>query len=536
MATPQQLPWAILLCRFSDDLNDPAKTTISDLDAQWLAESGPAWIMNNIPPSAVSDPRTILEVYNAFFTPQGAGTFNAVRYWDEMSHGNIDVSGTKIFPCKLPVTKAEGAKAAISPGGAAYQNDIFKKAKQALQQQYGVNAKDFYGVAVSFQSPDNGAQGGMFDGGPGVFMDIRFVIGNGIQAWGQEMGHAFGLDHSRAQGSDDDYRDPWDVMSTRAAYSGPDPFYTMRGPGINAWNMRGRQWLDENRIWKAPSANDFSQTISIRPLHRRDLSGYLGAELPAIGNDSAYLVEFRVPKDWDNGIGDPVVLVHRFQGPIGQFLGSHSYLMQGTAGQYSLGTGGHFESGTGPFSHVKVLVIDVANDSATIELCYSASQKITPTVQIVPATAMDDCWPVYAQGNNCKFLLKLSAGPCAQDYTVLWNVIGAMPSPGVKNDGPSYEVVLPDPSVLVEVSVSVTFADRTMISGSLQFHSISLGQANWLALICSLLKERQFPTPWWQLNPAALRPILRPYSHVQLQALEKRVESILETVRQLARQ
>jgi hypothetical protein len=235
------------------------------------------------------------------------------------------------------------------------------------------------------------------------------------------------------------------------------------------------------------------------------------------------------------GIPDAVVLVHRFEGPVGQFLGTHSYVLQGTAGQYSLSVGGHFESGTGPFSHVKVLAIDEANDSATIELCYSASQKVSPKVEIVPATAVDDCWPVYAQGNNCKFMLKLSAGPCAQDYTVLWNVIGATPSPGVKNNGSTNEVLLPDPSVLVQVSVSVTFADGTMISGSLQLHSISFGEANWLAAICSLLKERQFPTPWWEFNPAALRPVVRPYSRNQLQVLEKRIEGILETVRQLSR-
>ena len=30
---------------------------------------------------------------------------------------------------------------------------------------------------------------------------------------GQEMGHGYGLDHARQEGSDTDYMDPWDVMS-----------------------------------------------------------------------------------------------------------------------------------------------------------------------------------------------------------------------------------------------------------------------------------------------------------------------------------
>ena len=324
------------------------------------------------------------------------------------------------------------------------------------------------------------------------------------------------LGHSRQQGSNDDYLDPWDVMSTRRAYSGPDPLYSMRGPGINAWNMRGRQWLDESRIWKPLSAGDFSQTIAIRPLHRRDLSGYLGAELPGIGTDSTYLVELRVRRDWDLAIPGAAVFVHRFEGPIGQFLGTHSYVMTGTAGQFALSAGGHFEAGTGPFSHVKVLSIDDVNGVATIELCHSLSPKVTPTVKIAPATLTDSCSPIYVAGNTCKFVFTLSTGPCAQDYTVLWSVTGATPSPNAKNNGTSFEVVLPDPSAPAQVLISVIFSDGTMTSGSLEFRTITQAEARWREFLCQLLRERQFPTPWWQWSPASLAPVIRPYTRAQL--------------------
>jgi len=54
------------------------------------------------------------------------------------------------------------------------------------------------------------------------------------------MGHVYGLNHSRVDGSDVDYQDPWDIMSAADVYSAPDPGdeFTLIGPGLNAANMR----------------------------------------------------------------------------------------------------------------------------------------------------------------------------------------------------------------------------------------------------------------------------------------------------------
>jgi len=51
---------------------------------------------------------------------------------------------------------------------------------------------------------------------------------------GHEMGHVYGLLHSRIDGSEADYQDPWDIMSAANDFSASDPEFTLIGPGVNA--------------------------------------------------------------------------------------------------------------------------------------------------------------------------------------------------------------------------------------------------------------------------------------------------------------
>lgn len=75
-----QSPWAILLCRFSDDANDPATTRLSDLYRQWGNTQTPFWMSQNITQAAEVDNRTILELYQTFFTITGLFTSNVDFY------------------------------------------------------------------------------------------------------------------------------------------------------------------------------------------------------------------------------------------------------------------------------------------------------------------------------------------------------------------------------------------------------------------------------------------------------------------------
>jgi len=528
---PLPAPWAILLCRYSDDANDPSITTIADLAKQWRATRDAAFIAANLFPAWDSDGRTLLEICQNFFTVTGLFTFNSVRFWDEYSHGRIYTGDSEVFPCVLNRTIAQGAARAMSPGGPAYQNETFVLAKKALLQQHGKNWMDYAAVAVLFQSPDFGAQGGSYDGGPGVFMDIRYVKNNGVQAWGQEMGHAFGLDHSRTDGVVDangvplDYTDHWDVMSTRRSWSAPDPSYGMRGPGLNAWNMRSRSWLDETRVWKPPSGDFSNVVVELRPLHKRLLPGYLAAELPGIGGHSAYLVEFRTPEEWDAAIGWPKVLVHRFEGMIGQFLRTHSYIMRGTAGQDGLGVGEVFQIGAGPFTRMNVLSIDSATSTARIQMCHSANPPIARTVKIVAPPRSIGCYPTEVEGATMVLGFELQHS-CSSNYQIQWTVGGAALPPGTVTNTAMLPIILPSANAPATVVLNLMFDDGFVITDTMQVSAISEAEANWRHLICALLNERKKPKQWWEWDPAMVRKAAGRLTPAKYKLVEQRLAAI----------
>jgi hypothetical protein len=198
------------------------------------------------------------------------------------------------------------------------------------------------------------------------------------------MGHGYGLDHSRADGSEQEYMDIWDTMSTNVGgtFSSPDPNYTFIGPGMNAWNMRSRGWLRESRVWKPATANFGTQDVVLRPLHRRDLAGYLAAEL------GPYLIEFRVAERWDAGLqGGGGILVHRFADNISYVMGPPAAAElvspfvahpQKVGESFQVGDDAHRFT---PFYRCEVIAIDNAAHTATVRLSYRPAVKPLPPHQ-----------------------------------------------------------------------------------------------------------------------------------------------------------
>jgi len=120
MASKPQ-PWAVLVCRPSDDTSDPAKVLVNSLPG-----------INNPDPN---NHQTVLELFNMFLTAQGNNTFNAVRYFNEMSHGSIDLNDSRVFVVKLGLTKAQLTPPTDPPNGAAYEAMVTQAAQaRAINQ------------------------------------------------------------------------------------------------------------------------------------------------------------------------------------------------------------------------------------------------------------------------------------------------------------------------------------------------------------------------------------------------------------------
>jgi hypothetical protein len=325
----QQSPWAILLCKWSDMPKEAKK----------------------------------LSFFEQMFTKAGTGTSNMVDFFDDMSHGKIDTGDSQVFGWLTLSQKWSDYKGSgANPQG---RQDLVDWAKQAAAKA-GIQLGPFANRIVICMNASATQGTDLFGGGAGVVCDTNVLEASVI---GQEMGHAYGLDHSRLDGSMADYMDRWDVMSTwDSCFMQPNKDYVRIGPGMNAANMAGRSWLDESRVWNSGSKS-FNTTIQLRPLHRRDLSGYLAARL------GDYLVEFRLKARWDAAIPRSAVLVHRFED-------NHSYLMAANDGQQDLVAGSIFGDDPGSntlniFARVttlEVVEINEAGQFATIRLEHRARE------------------------------------------------------------------------------------------------------------------------------------------------------------------
>jgi hypothetical protein len=320
--------WAVLKCKFADDNT----ATVPDLH------------------------------YERLFTGVGSGSSNMVDFFSDVSHGQLDLSGSKVFGWfTLPIDKAAYVGNATAGAGQYDRNGLVNLCRQTATNS-GVNLPAFNGTLVTL---NGGVDLFGYVGGMTAFCDSNSLSPSPL---GQEMGHGYGLDHARKDGSSADYQDPWDVMSVYASFMASNTEWGSIGPALNAWCMRSQSWLDETRVWTSSAFAFDDVTVELRPLHRHDLPGLLAAEL------GPYLIEYRPAERWDAAFPRSAVFVHRFED-------NHSYVMAGTGANYDLAAGDVFEVGSqdfiyGAWDRVEVVSIDDNELVATLGLTHRSRSPL----------------------------------------------------------------------------------------------------------------------------------------------------------------
>ena len=290
------------------------------------------------------------------FTTVGSGTMNVIDWFHDNTHGHIDMSGNAVFGW-LQLTETVDGYTTKRTNGTYGRTKIIDLGRAAAAAA-GIDLSRFTAVVVV-----TNVEVDLF-GGSGIVCCTAATAGK--QFWErqtapsvlcQEMIHGLGVyTHARRHGSNADYSDPYDVMSMFNAWPGHHPIDATIpvGPGLNAAFMKRCGWLDTTRA--APIGQ-----VTLRPLHRRDLTGAL---FSMVGE---YYVEYRPSRRWDTGFSS-VVLVH-------YIADDTSYLVA------ELGNGSDFSWGNPlwPFeSHgsIKVDAIDDGAETATITTSYSPARRI----------------------------------------------------------------------------------------------------------------------------------------------------------------
>jgi hypothetical protein len=180
-----------------------------------------------------------MQYYKDLFTPADVGSkWNMVKFFNECAHGAIDVSGSQVFGWfKLNKTVADYNSLGVNARAA-----LIGWGRRAAAVADGHDLSPFYStVACTNLWGDIGASGlgavGQIKAPPALG-----VVGQGLTPTpailGQEMGHVYGLQHSRHDGTTMDYTDQWDMMSGYNDYAALDGEFASIGPAYNAWNLR----------------------------------------------------------------------------------------------------------------------------------------------------------------------------------------------------------------------------------------------------------------------------------------------------------
>ena len=288
------VPWAILLCKFSDS------------------------------PAPVHDATYIRDMFLS------RGTGGVADYWHDVSFANIDFAGSVVkgWYTIAQTTAQEGPKQRWDRF-----NDCVNTARGDASNPYTVPS-GYRTIVITSPAVDEWGS----SAGAAFLAETIDVTGAA-----HEMGHGIGMIHSF---SDDpnfrdapwaqigEYDDEWDLMSAANVFTTWTALFGSAPPGLNGFGMDRAGWLPFARTYTFGQDGATSATVKIAALNHPKTEGSLLVRIPFDPRDLMhyYTVELRSADGWDAGIpGKGGVMLHEVKlNPITKQY--QSYLLRSHTG------------------------------------------------------------------------------------------------------------------------------------------------------------------------------------------------------------
>jgi hypothetical protein len=248
-----------------------------------------------------ASPRTLADVRDMFTSVPADGV---AAYWSRASRGGV-VSD------RIEVRGFFRVAQTVATATAKGRWDRFNDCQSAAQAG-GYTVPSGNGIVV-MTNP-----GIDLWGAPGfAFAAIDHDVG----AFGHEVGHGLGLNHSF---NDDpayrnapwsqigEYGDPWDVMSYANVFGRATARFGSSPVGLNGPHLDRMGWLPRNEVVTFGADGAASRSYTLTALHRAAPGGIRMIRIPFDPADlfHYYTVELRVPRDLDTGIPAAIVMLH----------------------------------------------------------------------------------------------------------------------------------------------------------------------------------------------------------------------------------
>lgn len=237
-------------------------------------------------------------------------------FWREVSYGKVNISGST----------AAGWFRLPEPRAAYFPNDqpridqerARKDCIAAADSQ--VDFSQFVGVNLIFNGSRNERDFGPFIGGT-----ERLTLDGVSKVFGvtwmpamagffhhpglaHEMGHSFGLPHSRDTANPNPYSNPWDLMSDAHCSASFDATYQCLGKHIIAAYKDRLGWLPAERIVTVASGTQTE--VTLEALAQLPAANYLMARIPIKGTNRYYTVEARQRMGYDRSLSKDRLVIH----------------------------------------------------------------------------------------------------------------------------------------------------------------------------------------------------------------------------------